>query len=272
MSLDISSLVVDWSFDSNETRARWIHALDGTRKIQLRLDLGVLQMEPDGRPDGLQPHGAKSLCQHYTELEANSPNQELPFKLDGAVCAALQQEAMQFYYRVTACSALGDFTRVVRDCEHNLDIIDIVSDYALDDEVAWQFTQLYPYMRMMLTRAQVEILLAKSDFAAAETFAAESLEDLEAFFAERFEPTNEDGSTVPPPSEVEALRELLEHVRLKRPRSQAETLSEELARAVELENYEKAAALRDQLNAMKGFNPHFGAKKRAHSGGRENPT
>ena len=44
------------------------------------------------------------------------------------------------------------------------------------------------------------------------------------------------------------------------------------ARAVELENYEKAAFLRDQLKSLKGLDPRPGGKKRNRPGGRENPN
>ena len=272
MSNDISRLVDGWPHDPDEVRARWIQADDGTRKLQLRLDLGIFQMEPEGRPDGTRPRGASSLCDFYVEAERRAPNNVLPDKLDFDACAELQQEIMQYYYRIMAFYALGDYPRVVRDCDHNLDLIDIVSEYAVDDEVAWQFMQLYPYMRMMHARAGAETALAGGRFDEAEKLVREGLQDLDSFYAENYEPTNEDGSPVPPPPELDTLRELLEQIDRRRPRSAAETLREELARAVELENYEKAAFLRDQLKSLKGLDPRLGPKKRSRPGGRENPS
>lgn len=272
MSKDISSLTSGWPYDPGEVRARWIVADDGSRKLQLRLDLGVFQMEPEGRPDGSRPRGAVSLCEFYVEAERRAPGNVLPDKLDFDACSELQQEVMQYYYRIMAFYALGDFKGVVRDCDHNLDLIDVVSEYALDDEVAWQFMQLYPYMRMMLARAAAETCLATAHFDDAEKAVREGVKDLEEFFAENYEPTNEDGSPVPPPPELATLRELLDRIAQRRPRSQAETLQEELARAVELENYEKAAFLRDQLKSLKGFGSRVTGKLRARPGGRENPS
>jgi hypothetical protein len=154
MSKDISSIVLGWPYDANEVRARWIQADDGTRKVQLRLDLGVFQMEIEGRPDGTRPQGLSSLLEKYIEEEMQAPGKTLPNQLDSDACAELQQEVMQYYYRIMAFYALGEFAGVVRDSDHNLDLIDIVSEYAEDDEVAWQFMQLYPYMRMMNVRAR----------------------------------------------------------------------------------------------------------------------
>ena len=271
MSHDISSIVEGWPYDPDEVRARFIQTADGTRKVQLRLDLGVFQMELEGRPDGEHPRGFSSLREFYVEEEMRAPGRVLPYQLDFDACSELQQEAMQYYYRMMAFHALGDLAGVVRDSDHNLDLIDIVSEYAVDDEVAWQFMQLYPYMRMMNIRAQAELLMQKGGFDEAERLVTEAITDLEQFFAENYEPQNEDGTPVPPPPELVSLKELAGHIDRRRPRSEAETLQEELARAVELENYEKAAFLRDQLKALKGFGARSAGKKRIRPpGGREN--
>ena len=270
MSKDIASIVSGWPYDPNEVSARWIQTDEGLRKIQLRLDLGVFQMEVEGRPDGTRPLGYASWLEHYIEEELRSPGKTLPEPLDSDACAALQQEVMQYYYRIMAFHALGELSGVVRDSDHNLDLIDIVSEYALDDEVAWQFMQLYPYMRMMNVRAQAELSLQQGKHAEAEALVREAIGDLECFFAENYEPTNEDGTSVPPPPELESMRELLAQIDQRRPRSEAEALKEQLARAVELENYEKAAFLRDQLKSIQGFGNRSGGKKRIRPEGREN--
>jgi hypothetical protein len=273
MSHDIASILSDWSYEPNEVRARFIQADDGTRKVQIRLDLGVFQMELEGRPDGQKPRGFVSMRDFYVEEEARSEGQVLPYQLDFDACSELQQETMQYYYRMMAYHALGDLPGVVRDSDHNLDLIDIVSEYAMDDEIAWQFMQLYPYMRMMNVRARAELGMQQGDFDGAERLVAEAVADLEQFYEENYEPENEDGTAVPPPPELTSLKELAEQVDRRRPRSETETLQEALARAVELENYEKAAFLRDQLKALKTFGARAGGKKRMRPpGGRENPS
>jgi hypothetical protein len=52
VSLDISTILRDWDFDPEGVTVRTIQGDDGREKVQLRLDLGVMQMEMDGRPDG----------------------------------------------------------------------------------------------------------------------------------------------------------------------------------------------------------------------------
>ena len=70
MSQDISFLVQGWDYDPNEVTVRKITGLDGREKIQMRLDLGILQMETEGRPDGRRPFGRESLLEYHLERRA----------------------------------------------------------------------------------------------------------------------------------------------------------------------------------------------------------
>ncbi len=56
MSKDIAVILNGWDYNPDEVTVRRILGLDGRVKIQMRLDLGILQMEVDGRPDGQHPH------------------------------------------------------------------------------------------------------------------------------------------------------------------------------------------------------------------------
>jgi UvrB/uvrC motif len=270
MSKDLTNLTSGWPYDANEVRARWIQAEDGKRKLQLRLDLGIFQMEAEGRPDGTRPRGRESLLEFYTRAEERAPGQVLPKKLGLDACSELQQEVMQYYYRIMAFHALSEQPGVLADSLHNLDLIDLVSEYAEDDEVAWQFMQLYPYMRLMHARALSEVCIQRKEYSKASVAVKEALKEMEGFFTENYEPENEDGSSVPPSPELASMRELLVQVERRRPRSQAETLREALVRAVELENYEKAAFLRDQLKSIQGLGTHASGKKRIRPEGRGN--
>lgn len=270
MGQDIQEIAGGWEYDPNETRARWIEGADGRRKLQLRLDLGVFQMEPDGRPDGTRPQQYPSLLEYYLAEERKRTHGVLAEPLDSDACAQLQQEAMQFYYRIMACHALGEWVRVRDDSDHALDLIDLASEYAADDETAWHFSQMFPYMRMMNARALAEIAMGEGNYAEAAKQAQEAVDEIEGFYKENYDDVNEDGSEVSTPGELISVRELLAEVEKRRPMTETETLQRELARAIELENYERAAQLRDKLRGMKGFGHggvRGGAKKRPRAGG-----
>ena len=62
MSLDLNTLLKDWPHETGAIKVRKIIGLDGREKLQLRIDLGMLQMEMTGRPDGHRPHNCESLA------------------------------------------------------------------------------------------------------------------------------------------------------------------------------------------------------------------
>jgi hypothetical protein len=61
VSKDITPILAGWDFDPEDAQVRIVPGDDGHDKLQMRLDLGVLQMELGGRPDGRCPHGS-SRC------------------------------------------------------------------------------------------------------------------------------------------------------------------------------------------------------------------
>jgi hypothetical protein len=61
MSFDISALLDQWDYQPGQVVVRKFRGKDGQDKIQLRVDLGLLQMNAKGRPDGKRPFGHESL-------------------------------------------------------------------------------------------------------------------------------------------------------------------------------------------------------------------
>ena len=65
MDFDISHLLEHWDYKPGQVVVRKIKGRDGLDKIQLRVDLGLLQMNVEGRPDGKRPFGHPSLLEYY---------------------------------------------------------------------------------------------------------------------------------------------------------------------------------------------------------------
>src|SRR5206468_2555509 len=59
MRRDIDDALSGWPFEPEpgEMLAREIRARDGRTLVQVRVELGIHQLEVDGRPDGIRPHG-----------------------------------------------------------------------------------------------------------------------------------------------------------------------------------------------------------------------
>ena len=65
MNLDLNELLGDWDCTHDEVCARLITVEDHEAVLQLRVDLGMLQMCLDGRPDGLRYHGLPSVYDYF---------------------------------------------------------------------------------------------------------------------------------------------------------------------------------------------------------------
>lgn len=69
MIRDITAILEEWPFEPGQISARMIQAEDGEPRIQIRLDLGLLQMHTEGRPDGQEPNGFRSLLDYFEAME-----------------------------------------------------------------------------------------------------------------------------------------------------------------------------------------------------------
>src|SRR5947209_8446986 len=65
LSKDITPVLKGWDYEAGTINVRKISGEDGSPKLQMRLDLGLLQMELTGRPDGHRPHGCESLLEYF---------------------------------------------------------------------------------------------------------------------------------------------------------------------------------------------------------------
>src|ERR1051326_3900942 len=169
MSLDLNSILRDWPHESGSIKVRKIAGLDGREKLQLRIDLGVLQMELTGRPDGLRPHGSESLLEYHQQRAENALQRGENYELTFEQCTELQQEGIQYYHRYLSLFQINDFAGVVRDTQRNIDLFDFVAAHTDREDLAWSMQQFRPYVIMMNTRAKASIYRAQGKFPEAIT-------------------------------------------------------------------------------------------------------
>jgi hypothetical protein len=246
MSLDLNTILKDWPHENGNIKVRKITGLDGREKLQLRVDLGVLQMEMIGRPDGQRPHNCESLLDYHQKRAARAGQKGEAYELTPEQCAELQQEGIQYYHRYLSLFQINDFTGVVRDTQRNLDLFTFVTEHTDRDELSWSLQQFRPYVLMMNTRAKASILLGEGKFAEAVAEIERGRDAIADFFQHSNFP-----ELISKSSEVAFLDEWLEEVKAKRPRSKLEIMQREMEAAIAKELYERAAELRDAIKLLK---------------------
>ncbi|HEX8294731.1 MAG TPA: UvrB/UvrC motif-containing protein [Chthoniobacteraceae bacterium] len=245
MSLDLNDLLRDWPHEPGMIKVRKILGVDGKEKIQLRIDLGLIQMETKGRPDGQEPHNCDSLLEYQQNRARRKEKKGEVFTLDPEEVGDLQQEGIQYYHRYISLFQLSDYLGVIRDTQRNLDMFAFVSKYAEREELSASVEQFTPYVLMMNTRAKASIEIERENFPAAVGKIEAGMELIRAFYAEM---ENVEGAANSP--ELGFLGEWLEEVRAKQPMTKLEKMQREMDKAIAAEAYEKAAELRDAINAL----------------------
>lgn len=248
MSRDLSSLLQEWPYEPGQINVRMIQGEDGEPKIQMRLDLGVLQMEVSGRPDGQRPHGFESLLEYYESgLEEHEATDEADeFVLGPEDCRLLRDEAVQYYHRYIAMLILGEYEGVVRDTSRNLRVLDMCRDHAESEEDQAILEQFRAYLLMMRTRAVASHAVAEDEPKASLFALDQGLEDIRRLFEASDRAESYEAS-----SEVQLLRGMRSELIKKLPASQKSELRQRLQDALAVENYELAAILRDELKNLK---------------------
>ncbi len=250
MSLDLNTILKDWPHQTGTIKVRKVAGLDGREKLQLRIDLGVLQMEITGRPDGTRPHNCESLLAYHQLRAAHALAQGNTYELTSEQCSELQQEGIQYYHRYLSLFQINDFAGVVRDTQRNLDLFDFVAAHTEREDLTWSMQQFRPYVLMMNTRAKASIFLSQGRFPEAMVEIEQGRDTIAEFFHRSNFPELASKS-----SEIMFLEEWLEEVRAKRPLSKLEVMERELETAIAKELYERAAELRDAIRMLK-TQPH----------------
>ena len=246
MSLDLNSLLKEWPHEPGAIKVRKVPGLDGREKLQLRIDLGLLQMEIEGRPDGQRPHNCESYLVYHQRRAVRAAERGEEYELTPEQCSELQQEGIQYYHRYLSLFQIDEFEGVIRDTQRNLDLFTFVDEHSQREDVVWSFQQFRPYVLMMNTRALVSILLAEGKYGEAIREIEKGRERIVEFFQQSAFPELEAKS-----SEIAFLDEWLEEVRAKRPLSKLEVMEREMERAIAGERYERAAELRDAIRQIK---------------------
>jgi hypothetical protein len=257
MSDDLGKILHEWKFDPDDVRVRIIQGDDGREKIQLRVELGILQMEMSGRPDGIRPEKFESWLEYYEEQkrihESTHPDSE-PFALQESDLVRLWREGVQYYHRYLSLWYLEKYDLCARDTARNLRLFAFVREHATQERHKMQFDQWRPYVTAMHTRAVATPLVQQERF-------AEALQQIEAGIDAIREFLEEHGQT----ERAEQCEELVEMERWRevvqakhneaneaKETDPLAVLRRQMQQAIAQEEFEEAARLRDEIRRLSG--------------------
>jgi hypothetical protein len=240
-------LLQSWAYDPDDD-ARLTRGDDGREILQVRTPLGIEQYEMEGRPDGLRPHGLDSALEFYRQRleQAKAGGREGDFELNPQECGELFTEGTLFYFRYVRLFQLKDWPRTIRDTERNLQVFDLVNRYASREEDQQFLEKWRPYIIRVNATATVMLTLDAQNYDKALSVAKEAVAKIQAL-----EEMDDETFKFERERSLGAMQELVAQVQKNRPLSELEQLEHQLRRAIERQEFERAAQLRDRIRALK---------------------
>jgi hypothetical protein len=233
MKQNLDAVLAAWPFQPGGLQVRTAQA-GGREVIQIRVDLGILQLETAGRPDGTRPHGFPTYFDFLRDRAAGDDD----FVLDEEQCGEADREFVQFYHRRVSWLVLRRFDRAVEDADHTLRFMDFARDHSPSPEYTEAHEQYRGFVLFHRTQAAAAAAVEGGRPEDAVDAIHGGVDKLRAL-AEGDDEGPVDGGMVQVLLQMEdSLRQM---------HGIGETLQEQLARAVANEEYETAARLRDAI-------------------------
>ncbi|MDR3635567.1 MAG: UvrB/UvrC motif-containing protein [Isosphaeraceae bacterium] len=250
MRRDVDEALQGWPYEPEpgEVVAREVRARDGRMVLQVRVELGLLQLEENGRPDGSRPHGFATYLDYLRYRAAGRGQGEgksSPFKMSADHCTEADREFVQYYHRRVAWLALQRYDRALLDADHTLALMDFVCRHGNGEEYVSSHERFRGLVLFHRTQAAAALALERRKPEEAIDVVREGSDQLRSHQAE----WNEENEGVEMPNQplIEQLHVLEQEIRKNF--AVAKTLREQLDEAVASEDYERAARLRDQIRA-----------------------
>jgi UvrB/uvrC motif len=241
---DIDYVMEGWDYKPGMVQARLVQARGGRQVIQMRVDLGILQIETTAKPDGTRPHGQLTYLAYMQEQVRVASRDGGSYLLSEEQCQEADQEFLQYYHRRICWLALRNYARAIADADHTLALMDFVKEHSPSDEYLQAHEQYRGFVLFQRTQAAAALQVEKGSPENAVDDLRAGLEKLREFFAafDMEEEMEEDGM-------VQHLRKVEQQLRQEY-KIEA-TMQEQLEKAIADEDYEKAAQLRDALKHKK---------------------
>ena len=243
---DISKILEAWKYADGE-HVRRVTTASGNDVLQVRLPLGIEQYELHVRPDGVQPNGEESWFQHYSHQAEKNP---WDLELNQGDFQNLKEECLLYYYRYLLFFQLGEYDYCSRDTLRNIAVLDFVAD-RFSPELCSSLEQYRPYiLRMHYMSDALGTIESGGEISEALQILSEgtgAIENLPEMGKNKIFLLEQKNS-------LRATDELRQQLIRMLPPDPLTKIRQKLAHAIENEDYEEAARLRDSLGSNEGRN------------------
>jgi hypothetical protein len=220
--------------------------MEHSRKIRVVTQRGTFYLDADGRPDGSEP----VLPEYVKKKKLAESQNEGCFALDDSDVQRLSEEAFLYRLRREYFFKIGDYARSVRDVNIGVQIIDLITAYASNPELCVFFLQFRPDQEIFRRTAEAKLAIKQKDYLLARQrieLAASFLHEIARVHSDTFPPTWLE-------KRLKQLRRVYDEIGetwendLSPLRNSPPSLEEQLKLAIEAEEYERAAELRDLIH------------------------
>lgn len=244
---DIRRLLESWPYDP-EHPARIVDGSKGSKVLQVRTPLGLEQLELSGRPDGVRPHGMGSVLEFHLQrlAKAQTDGRETDFELEAEECAELFGEGTLYYFRYLHLFQLRRWDFTIRDTARNLRLFDFVNRHAAREEDRLHLEKWRPYVVRMNACAMALLALEQGEAAKALGMIETAKRQIAAL-----EELDDDTFQFERQRSQMALSELSAQIERMQPVSPLDRLERQLQKAIDSQEFERAAKLRDRIRELR---------------------
>ena len=202
----------------------------------------------NGRPDGYRPHEMDSALEFYLQkfARAKAAGNEAEFELSARDCAELFGEGTLYYFRYLRLFQLRRWAETMRDTARNRQLFDFVHRYAAREGDREYLEKWRPYLLRMNAAVSGLHCLEQGDAPKALKIIQSGGEQIAAL-----EEMEDDTFRFERERSLAALRQLEKQIQQKQPVAPVELLQRQLRRAIERQEFERAAELRDQIRELR---------------------
>jgi hypothetical protein len=221
--------------------------MDHGKKIRVVTQRGTFYLDIDGRPDGAEP----SLPAFLKQKDKHSPDASGIFALNDLDVQRLSEEAFLYRLRREYFFKVGDYVRSIRDVNIGIQIIDLITGFAENPELCLFFLQFRPDQEIFKRTAEAKLAIQQKDY----SLARQRIELAAAFVREIISKHADVFSKDWQEQRLNQLKKVYDEIGstwendLSPLRNSPPSLEEQLRVAIEAEEYELAAELRDIIRS-----------------------